>query len=75
MYAGDRLNGGDTSPNPFKAYTTSFDVLDAIVHHFTAAKRNGTLPNLTRIIFVGCVTPQHLAHRLCWVAACGYLCA
>jgi len=44
--------GGNASPEPSK-YTTSFDILDAIVSTLATAKSSGRFPNLSRVTLNG----------------------
>ena len=59
------LKGGDNSPRP-ERFTTSFDVIDAVVETLRAQRQNGWLPNLGQISIAGFSAGAQLVSR--WAA-------
>lgn len=56
------LDGGDASPSP-KRYTTSFDVLDAVVNALIRTRESGRFPNLRNISINGFSAGAQLVSR------------
>lgn len=59
------LEGGDNSPQP-ERFTTSFDVIDAVVAMLRAQQSSGWLPNLDQISIAGFSAGAQLVSR--WAA-------